>query len=1035
MHVVFPVKGKEHVIPWRGLWLCCLLFISAFSLVQVERAQASSGDEHVIGADSPVSQASPNNQFNPVIGGTVVFWQDTRPVEGLQNFTRLFYRDLSRPETPEQLLTPEKSYFSGRYKGQYNPSAAGSLVAWEEVVTTASGGRSFQPRFIDMNECPGLSGCPIHQIPIQQADHPLPAAANGRIVWEDSRAGYWESDIYMYDIAMGTVVPVSVEPGKQATPDVDGDWVVWLDNRGGTYVNGKPTRNDIFAKNIVTGQEVRVTADEGQVLQGIPRINGNLIVYSEETADSSRREDINVYDLSTGMERTLYSGEGIDRRPNIEGNLVVWEACKDGIDRCRIWLHDLSSGVSQPVSAPAEGGGLNALLPAASSSGRIVWQDNRQGRYVIYQNRLGDRAGTLAERFKPELHFPHDINNPGRTDFEPRTANLMVDVPGTRLITQSGAIENPTFKTMADNPNAGNYLDLAGSPFSPGFFDYSYPYLRQVSGGGYPVTAYTRLIANAEGSGKTVIQYWLYYFFNDWLNNHEGDWEMVEVILNPDFQPEAVVNSQHGRAFIKYWDEPGLEKTGEHPRVFVAGGSHANYFSKGILGRHFHEGKLDHTGDASATLPAVDMAGLAGKDGWLDYQGLWGQKKDYWYWLYVNDGPPGPRFQPANPANGASPWERPLTWGMGLSKGDTNDLVIECFACSKINLYDEMADDAGVGPDETLQRQIAGSEYFERGADGSKNIVIHSAGFPSAGYRLEMSGGGDGAIAGLNLQVPDFGKSIVDKLSFSAIPVGSTGKAVLEVSEGKDYVLRIDADGDGIYEDQRQPGTERQQVDFIPPARIDDLKIAQATSSTATLTWTAPGDDGASGTAARYEVRYSTEPITEESWQYAKEAGQVPGPQAAGSSETATVPGLAAGTRYYFAVRARDDVWQLGPLCVIVQAETQAPRLTWAKERAFWASYADYQKRELTVSYRVGNSGTGKAEAVRVQASFQSPDSVSVITPLPLDVGDIVPGTARAVPLKYRVPSEVRNFKTLAYGSCLDDAGRISWFPGPLPRS
>jgi hypothetical protein len=72
----------------------------------------------------------------------------------------------------------------------------------------------------------------------------------------------------------------------------------------------------------------------------------------------------------------------------------------------------------------------------------------------------------------------------------------------------------------------------------------------------------------------------------------------------------------------------------------------------------------------------------------------------------------------------------------------------------------------------------------------------------------------------------------------------------------------------------------------------------------------APGDDGAQGTAFKYDLRYSTEPITGENWQYATPLDSLPDPQTAGSTETATVSGLDAGTTYYFAIKARDDSWQ-----------------------------------------------------------------------------------------------------------------------------
>lgn len=76
------------------------------------------------------------------------------------------------------------------------------------------------------------------------------------------------------------------------------------------------------------------------------------------------------------------------------------------------------------------------------------------------------------------------------------------------------------------------------------------------------------------------------------------------------------------------------------------------------------------------------------------------------------------------------------------------------------------------------------------------------------------------------------------------------------------------------------------------------------------LSWTAMGDDpGSVGTAASYEVRYSSSPIlTLEDWEAALPAsGVIALPQAAGNLETMTVIGLVPGVPYWFAVRATDD--------------------------------------------------------------------------------------------------------------------------------
>jgi hypothetical protein len=82
---------------------------------------------------------------------------------------------------------------------------------------------------------------------------------------------------------------------------------------------------------------------------------------------------------------------------------------------------------------------------------------------------------------------------------------------------------------------------------------------------------------------------------------------------------------------------------------------------------------------------------------------------------------------------------------------------------------------------------------------------------------------------------------------------------------------------------------------------------AVAGAVSVTLRWTAPGDDGASGRAAAYDVRYSTSPITAVNFGAAPAATGEPAPATAGSTETFTINGLAAGTSYYFAMKTRDE--------------------------------------------------------------------------------------------------------------------------------
>ena len=72
------------------------------------------------------------------------------------------------------------------------------------------------------------------------------------------------------------------------------------------------------------------------------------------------------------------------------------------------------------------------------------------------------------------------------------------------------------------------------------------------------------------------------------------------------------------------------------------------------------------------------------------------------------------------------------------------------------------------------------------------------------------------------------------------------------------------------------------------------------TGSSIQLSWTAPGDDGATGTATTYDVRYSTSTINDGNWAAATQTTGEPAPQVASSAETFTVTGLATTDKVVF---------------------------------------------------------------------------------------------------------------------------------------
>ncbi len=94
-----------------------------------------------------------------------------------------------------------------------------------------------------------------------------------------------------------------------------------------------------------------------------------------------------------------------------------------------------------------------------------------------------------------------------------------------------------------------------------------------------------------------------------------------------------------------------------------------------------------------------------------------------------------------------------------------------------------------------------------------------------------------------------------------------------------------------------------------PPSTITDLAAGSPTSNSVNLTWTAPGDDGMRGNVTAYVVKYSSSgPIDSSNWNLVSTYGQSWTPAMNGTVETHTITGLTAGTKYWFAVQAYDDV-------------------------------------------------------------------------------------------------------------------------------
>lgn len=183
-----------------------------------------------------------------------------------------------------------------------------------------------------------------------------------------------------------------------------------------------------------------------------------------------------------------------------------------------------------------------------------------------------------------------------------------------------------------------------------------------------PATVYARYLRTPK---RIVVQYWLFYAYNFWSGHfppsdylwqaHEGDWESVTIVLSPSGRPLLAGYSQHCSGKRRAW--PRVPKRGTHPLVYIALGSHSNWFGPGdhvidtrcypqaarvVFDAHLPS-VVDRTGAARRVGPRV-VAVTETTPAWMRFRGTWGEDGYFHAPDPVNTvtfeaGPAGPAFQ------------------------------------------------------------------------------------------------------------------------------------------------------------------------------------------------------------------------------------------------------------------------------------------------------------------------------------------------------------------------------------------------------
>ncbi len=451
-----------------------------------------------------------------------------------------------------------------------------------------------------------------------------------------------------------------------------------------------------------------------------------------------------------------------------------------------------------------------------------------------------------------------------------------------------------------------------------------------------------------QNKSKIVIQYWLFYFFNDGsINIHEGDWEFIQVVLNDVGKnpvPEKVLYSRHGKMIEKNWDD--VEKEDNHPKVYVSLGSHANYFKEGVFPisslfeiidyRPFDrtgKGQILSYGNESGgyDLVLVDNNDLFD---WLRFNGRWGEY--FWGCSLPTDwgcGPTGPNTKKEwnNPLGDNTLYRDSIGNVPFLVQKDEESLAYTANFRATLTPCTAHAlavqDDTG----QRLTPVLNEIDPLDRAAEyirsctpeGSNRHTILIYDNEKSPMRLEVipdplfprflttTSWQQTVPMTLEVSVPYPSLNLVRQAVYPNLRWPITATGYITLTPTSDFTLYVDMNGDGAVDTTVTPIITEQTLDFTPPAQVQDLAARVVSTGTVELTWTAPGDDLMTGRATLYEIRYYTEPITLRNWPDAYSVVTTTEPITAGQVQTLMVSDLPTG-EWYFALRAVDEMGNAG---------------------------------------------------------------------------------------------------------------------------
>lgn len=287
----------------------------------------------------------------------------------------------------------------------------------------------------------------------------------------------------------------------------------------------------------------------------------------------------------------------------------------------------------------------------------------------------GDAAQELVDRYTPVAYL-RDQTAPCDRDGEgyfPAPVESVLGNPDVALkIADTNSSRTDTIikmgPTAADIAGLDNthYLDFPGNARRPGCrFERDFQAYAEAEG--LEPTTYAHIVVDTERH-RVVIQYWLWYYFNDWNNLHEGDWEVIQVVFDAASIEEALETdpilyayAQHGGGELATPGDDKLLLEDGHPVIYPAAGSHATHYEQHLFLGWGENGTGFGCDNASSPATTVPLAAVvvpddpdpAGPFGWIFFEGRWGERQP---WEFNGPRTPSATGRWADPVDDLEDW-------------------------------------------------------------------------------------------------------------------------------------------------------------------------------------------------------------------------------------------------------------------------------------------------------------------------------------------------------------------------------------------